>query len=404
MKVVKVQHRRLAEYALLLATLLLSSSICFFATPAKAQTEEATIKIINPLSSDNKFTFNSTDYPVNSTFTADIYVVNVTKLTGWQIYISWNNTIINSPKGWMPDDNAFALAVNQGANIIAPQPFVEVIGGIGYLKYGAALIAIRPDAPLTVDAPGQALLCKINFTIAASPEDSQIFTNIELIRQEEQQSSLDSYVAIRDTPTSKARKAPIFAEPALVRIVKATFQSITDVAIVSFTADPLGLEAGDSTNIIVGMQNIGNNLEMFNVTIKNGQTLLATIRWTLGAYQNATYKYPWNSSDLRLDIPLTVTIFGVPIVVKYQAQPLISADVILPGDINQTNNHAEVKLTVESKYAGLDYLRWLILIWLGTSLGQLLLGYTIIFVGFLTTLSVYRRFRSPKSPRPQRSK
>jgi hypothetical protein len=71
---------------------------------------------------------------------------------------------------------------------------------------------------------------------------------------------------------------------------------------------------------------------------------------------------------------------------------------VLSGDLNQTNNHAEVSVIIRQKFGGLGYLQWLFLVWLGSSLGELVLVYTIIFVGFLLTLSSYRRFKSPKPP------
>lgn len=180
--------------------------------PVEAQ-EVARVKIINPLTGDNKFNFSVTDHPVNSTFTADFYVVNVTKMCGWQIYIRWNNTVINFQRVWIPDDNAFAPAVYNGATLISPQPYVEnETNDIYDLIFGAAIL------PLTaaVDVPDEALLYSINFTIAAAPQNSsKISTNIELMgKAEEPGSSLGSYVL--ETTVGGRKIVTIFAEPAIV--------------------------------------------------------------------------------------------------------------------------------------------------------------------------------------------
>lgn len=183
--------------------------------PIGAQGEEVTIEIINPISGDNEFNFSSTDHGVNSTFTADFYIVNATGIVGWQIYISWNNTVINFQKVWIPDDNVLAQAIDQGATLFAPQPSLEIDNGTGYLTYGATVFPLTP-----VNVTAQAFLCKINFTIAAAPEDSQILSNIEMIRQRQGSSSLDSYVLFKNTVGSGTHTGPVFAEPAEVRIVK----------------------------------------------------------------------------------------------------------------------------------------------------------------------------------------
>jgi hypothetical protein len=399
-----MQHTRQPEYALLLIALLLLSPICFFPKPAKAQAEAATIKIINPLSGDNKFIFNSTDHPVNSTFTLDFYVVNVTKMCGWQIFVEWNNTIINFQNGWIPDDNVFAVAVDAGATIIHSQPSLDMeINDIYSIKYGASLFPVT--AALDLDLPSQAILCKLNFTIVVAPENnSQIFTNIALIGQAGGVgTSLDSYVQVPYTYAGQTfiKNVIIFAEPAIVRVlgVGSAFQAITDVAITSLKVASPKNEVGDSITIEIVIQNIGNDLEMINVTIGENQKPLAKFRQVLGAYANVTYTYTWNSSGVPLDIPVKVAIFGIPIVIAYQARLLFSADLAVAGDMNQTNNHAEVILTLGTNLTGLDYWRWLILIWLSSPIGQLLLGYTIIFATFLATLSLHRRLRSPKPPR-----
>jgi hypothetical protein len=401
MKAVKVR-RRLLKSVLLLIALFLSSHIFFFAPRAKAQAEAGTIKIINPLSTDNKFDFNLTTHPVNSTFTADFYVENVTAMVAWQIYISWNNTIINFQKADVPDSNAFAPVMNERKQLIVPDAFVEVdsITNTATLMYGAAVLPASP-----VDVPEQALLCEINFTIATSPVDSQIFTNIQLLDRETPQSaSLMTFVMFQDPQSGISFSEPVYTEPAIVRISKTNVVVVHDVAITSLTISPPEIEVGDSTNIVMVIENKGNDIENdINVTIRTGQTLAATFNQTVGAYQSITYQYSWNSSGFRLDIPDSVSIFGIPVVASYHAQPMISVDLTIAHDINLTDNHAEAKLTIDSKLRGLDYVSFTVLLWVSSSLGQLLITYTAITVVLLATFSMYGRLRTHKPPSPSKT-
>lgn len=402
MNVVKMQHTKPLSYALLFVLLLLSSSIFFFAKPAKAQGEGATIGIINPLSSDDKFSFNSTDHPVNSTFTVNFVIANSTLMCGWQIFIEWNNTVINFQKGWIPDDNAFAPAIDQGATIIAPKPSVELESGNDTysMKYGASVLPVTSG----VDVPEHALLCEANFTIALAPQNgSQIFTNIELIGQAGgPQSSLDSYIVIPYTSNgvTLVKTVEVYAEPAEVRILSATskFKVITDVAITALSMSSTTLELGDSIDIVIVIQNVGNDIETFNVTVARNQTIFAEFPQTLAAFQNVTYRYTWNSTGVQLDIPVQIAIFGIPIVISHEAHLAFTVDLTLPGDINQTNNHAEVDITIGPRLAGAGYIAWMIPLMLSSPIGQLLLAYTIIFAAFLIALSLHKRLTSPKLP------
>jgi parallel beta-helix repeat protein len=198
-----------------LVLLVVSSlALTFNVKPVGAQGEEVKVRIINPNSGDREFNLSTTDYPVNSTFTADLYVLNVTGMLGWQVYLSWNNTVIDFPKAWIPLDNVFAEAVSEGASLIAPAPSVEVDGEVGYLLYGAGLLPLTP-----VNVTTQALLCRINFTVAAAPKDSQSFSDIGMITYSEHNLTLKSYVILQGAGGLGAH-VPISAEPAEVTIMK----------------------------------------------------------------------------------------------------------------------------------------------------------------------------------------
>lgn len=116
-----------------------------------AQESAVAVRIVNPLTGDNKFSFNLTDHPVNSTFTVDFYVVNVTGMCGWQILIEWNNTVIHFKDVWITDDNVFAFARGQILIAIYPPPpfglYVEnESDDIASFQWGASVF---PYGPLT---------------------------------------------------------------------------------------------------------------------------------------------------------------------------------------------------------------------------------------------------------------
>lgn len=362
-------------FALLSVMLLLYLLIYTQRPVVEADQRTATIEIINPLSVDGNFVFNATDYPINTTFSADFYIVNVTGMFAWQIYASWNNTVINYQKAWIPENNVYAQAIENGATVITPQPYVEVDQGMGFLLYGAALL---PHVP--VDVNGMGLLFEMNFTIAEEPQDSQIFTNIELISQTPGSLSLDTYVIL-----ASGVPVPVYAQPAMVRIQKEQIQIVQDLGVASVVAQPSTAEVGDIIKITITLQNLGNDLETANVTLKNGEELISQFAQTLGANQTVDFEYDWNTTSVS---PGTYEV---------------TVDIAkLPSEINVDNNHVETMIVVKEKLVGLDYVRWLIVLWATSPLGIFAIVYVSILLGLLTLYwtsqaRARKRIRLPKT-------
>jgi hypothetical protein len=358
-----------SECTVLVVALLLSLLIRFSKMPAEAQqVAAATIKIINPLSGDGKFIFNTTQYPVNSTFTADVYIENVTGMIGWQIYTSWSGTVIHYQIAWIPDDSVFAKAIEDGATLIAPQPYVEERDDEVFMKYAAALLP-----PTPIDVPGMGLLCKINFTIAASPQDSEVDTNIVLIPKETGSVSLDTFVVLKDVPV------PVLVEPAIVRIQREEMLIVQDLAVTSIEAEPSILEAGDVTTIKIALKNLGNDMETANASIKYNETLINQFSQPLGPSQTFEWDYDWNTTGVA------------------PGTHRISVDVTpLPKETETKNNHAETILIVAEKLVGLNYIRWLFVTWLNTLFGIFTAIYLSAFIGFLALFWAYRKSKFTK--------
>ncbi|MEM3699428.1 MAG: hypothetical protein QXL57_00965 [Candidatus Bathyarchaeia archaeon] len=367
-----MKHKWLTRATLLTVILLLSLLAPLSTIVVKAQ-EEATIRIINPLSGDNKFIFNIADFPVNTTFTVEFYIENVTALLSWQIFIKWNNTIIHFQKGWIPDNNVFAEAIDQGATLIAPPPSVEIVEDTGYLKYGASILPLTP-----VNVPDSALLCKLNFTIAIEPQDSQEFTNIELIPKEEGSTSLDTFVILKKD--SSRTPIPVYAQPAIVRILKEEISIIRDLAIHLLKVEPSIVDAGDTLTITLVLINFGNDLETANITIRYNETILINFEQSLGANQNFIKEKTWNTTGVKPGLYI------------------ISVDIaILPGETNTTNNHAENMVIINKKLEIQEYIVWILILWLNTPLGILAITYTLIFIGIFTLLSIRKKLKVIRS-------
>lgn len=179
-------ERRIPVFLLLVYISFLP--LALHSTKGQAQ-ESVSVYMINPLIGNN--TFNITDSPVNSVFTVDFYVGNVTDLITWQIRLTYNSTLINYAKAWFPDDNVFQQAVDSGAT-----PLTEVSNNVGNTTDVGDLLIVMTSShspsnalmyPVTVAS--KALLCKVNFTIAMH----STFTQIVFVAEQENPSSL--YVA-----------------------------------------------------------------------------------------------------------------------------------------------------------------------------------------------------------------
>jgi hypothetical protein len=181
-KLLKKKSFGLLSVTLLALLSAMVLSVAFHVVPAEAQTSAITGEIVNPLTGTNDFAFNSSIYPVSSTFTVDYYVANVSDMAAWQIDISWNNTIINFDTAWIPGvnnssgTNVFTPAFKAGATPEVPAPVVEFdSANNGYLLYGAtAFYEPAKDHLYPVNVVGLGLLCSINFTVQVSVTGANI--------------------------------------------------------------------------------------------------------------------------------------------------------------------------------------------------------------------------------------
>jgi len=143
---------------------------------AKAQEPEfVTLYIINPLTGNSSF--NVYDYPVNSVFTAEFYLGNITNLVAWQMHLAYNRTLIQYANAWFPEDNVFEKAIERGAT-----PLSEVSNNVNNsTEVGDLMIVMTSSYPpdissqYPVNVTSKGLLCEVNFTIESHAADTQLY-------------------------------------------------------------------------------------------------------------------------------------------------------------------------------------------------------------------------------------
>jgi hypothetical protein len=153
---------------------------------ARGQGQElVSMYMINPLTGNNSFDIANSS--VNSVFTVDFYIGNVTDLITWQIGLTYNRTLIRYDEAWFPNDNVFKEAVDSGVI-----PLTEVSNNVGNTTdFGDLLIVMTsshsPSNSLKypVNVTSKALLCKVNFTIVSHP----VHTKIDFVVSGSQSSS-----------------------------------------------------------------------------------------------------------------------------------------------------------------------------------------------------------------------
>jgi hypothetical protein len=142
---------------------------------AKAQEEgSVAMYITNPLTGSSSF--NVYNYSVNSVFTVEFCVGNVTNLVAWQIRLAYNRTLIQYDAAWFPEDNVFEEAVGRGAT-----PLSEVSNNVNNATEVGDLVLVMISSfsldnslqyPVNVTSKG--LLCEVNFTVVSHAANTQL--------------------------------------------------------------------------------------------------------------------------------------------------------------------------------------------------------------------------------------
>ena len=73
-----------------------------------SEAQGTSLKVVNPLNGGNLFDFTDVEKSVGDTFVVNVTVVDVTDLYGWQIYFTWDPSLLNFSSVELPSDNVFA--------------------------------------------------------------------------------------------------------------------------------------------------------------------------------------------------------------------------------------------------------------------------------------------------------
>jgi hypothetical protein len=185
--------------ALLTLVLLISSTYISVTGVRAAGAQYVTARIVNQLDWSSAFALNSSLYPLNSTFTVNFWLESVRNLETWQLYVSWDDSIIHFAKAWIPGvspypgSNVFTEVLNQGAEPVVPSDAdvegsveVDPNTNVGHVLYGMTTLPTS-----SVSKPGEALMCSMNFTVGVNVTGKDtITTNINIVPS----GTLNSYV------------------------------------------------------------------------------------------------------------------------------------------------------------------------------------------------------------------
>ena len=140
-------------------------------TEASEQQQQVELKIINPATEDNKFTFNPNYTQVDDTFLADVIVFNVVGLFGWQVNITFNPNHIKVEDIYAPPDHILS------GQTTLPVPKI-LNNQTGYIVWGLTL------GPGGTPVNGTGKLCQIKFRIVKAPAKGEIIRSLIHIDQQ----------------------------------------------------------------------------------------------------------------------------------------------------------------------------------------------------------------------------
>jgi len=130
------------------------------------------IAVMNSKTGSNEFTFSPTR--INSTFIANVTVMNVLYLAGWQMNMTWDPTLltINSTEdASIPADNIFGqYALPLGLTVTPSSMF---------------WLAVILDAPINYVNVTYGTLCQIRFTILRNDTGGPLSCNLHLVMEGE---------------------------------------------------------------------------------------------------------------------------------------------------------------------------------------------------------------------------
>jgi len=126
------------------------------------------VRVINTLTGDGNFTFDTKTTDVNYTFIANVTVFNVTELYSWQLNITWDPTMLDLLAMTLPPDHVFSnwtyytAPTNPDINHTAGYALWSVLSAAGQPSFNGTGTLVQLEFNITaVPDPGEALTCNI---------------------------------------------------------------------------------------------------------------------------------------------------------------------------------------------------------------------------------------------------
>jgi hypothetical protein len=124
-------------------------------------------------------TFYSNVTSVGQKFNVTVWVQNATSIGGAQVYLEFNDDIVNVTRWFEPKNDPEYIFYSRGTSALPTPPdpgYVHVSSGVGYVQTSVSLFP--PDAPYFT---GDGKICIYEFTIiAAPPEDGTLTCTLHI--------------------------------------------------------------------------------------------------------------------------------------------------------------------------------------------------------------------------------
>jgi archaellum component FlaF (FlaF/FlaG flagellin family) len=260
-----------------LVTLFLASFVCV-AVPARAAATAA-ITLINPLDGSSSFSFTSAQKSLGDNFDINITIGNVANMSGWQVGINWDPTLLDFFDFVLPTDNVLAY----GSPIPAFAAIAGNVVGGANLGFGAKhnFTGSGTLAVLTLK------IIKVTGTLSGTFDFEGIGSDTFL---------LTGLGTIDFTSTGAQYSYTGPAGPT------------HDVAVTNVVPSSTSVVNGSSLNIDVTVTNTGSFTETFNVTVFANSVQVAPNQTatSLLSGNSTTKTFVWNTTGFALgDYELT---------------------------------------------------------------------------------------------------
>lgn len=205
----------------LLIPIILTSVFYIALSPAGSAQSTAKIRVINPSTGNENFTYFTNVTHTGDRFNATIWVYNVTDLYSYQIMLTCNLNVINATRAWIPEGDGKWVFYNKNSFPTPPVYWVEAINGTDYCHWKLGSTLLGQETPYS----GNGTLAIVEFEVLAYPApDGRVEAEL-LIDNDDTCLLKDPWTSIPAEKTN-GRYSLIWLEPTLA--IKPAIRIATD--------------------------------------------------------------------------------------------------------------------------------------------------------------------------------